>query len=254
MSAVSAASTVAPDRAASGASSDKVDDAAMANLLNKVENMGAGMVRRTTSAPGVQSTSSMGLSPEQAAIIENMRKMQSGLGGFLDSSKKTMEASSSALWDHFKKIPHEKLQAHVILRFNAYDTDGSGSLDRDEMREAMAEMGRRPSETELDELMKVVDVDGDGTINLDEFSMYIFKQIGVKDTPKSKELRKAENTKKVFQRSPSAPSEFNRVKSSDSQKSVGHVKSADGGVVNEEEAKTVRPVKAAPVKAAPKKK
>jgi hypothetical protein len=46
-----------------------------------------------------------------------------------------MESSSAALWAHFKKIPQEKLQAHIILRFNSYDTDGSGSLDRPEMRE-----------------------------------------------------------------------------------------------------------------------
>lgn len=61
------------------------------------------------------------------------------------------------LWEHFKKIPQDKLQAHIILRFNGYDTDHSGSLDRTEMREAMAEMGRRPSETELDDLMKIAD-------------------------------------------------------------------------------------------------
>jgi len=68
-----------------------------------------------------------------------------------------MEATSSVLWDHFKTIPQEKLQSHIILRFNSYDTDHSGSLDRTEMREAMAEMGRRPSETELDDLMRIAD-------------------------------------------------------------------------------------------------
>lgn len=68
-----------------------------------------------------------------------------------------MEATSSVLWEHFKTIPQEKLQSHIILRFNSYDTDHSGSLDRTEMREAMAEMGRRPSETELDDLMRIAD-------------------------------------------------------------------------------------------------
>lgn len=72
-------------------------------------------------------------------------------------TRRTMEATSAVLWDHFKKIPQDKLQAHIILRFNSYDTDHSGSLDRTEMREAMAEMGRRPSETELDDLMAIAD-------------------------------------------------------------------------------------------------
>jgi hypothetical protein len=102
------------------------------------------------------------------------------------------------LWDHFKKIPHDKLQSHIILKFNSYDIDHSGNLDRTEMREAMAEMGRRPTETELDLLMQTADQDGDGTINLEEFSLYILRQIGVKDSKKAKEVRKAETTKKMF--------------------------------------------------------
>jgi hypothetical protein len=229
--------------------------------MQKVEGMG--MVRRTSSVPGLARRSTaaeMGLTPEQAAIIERMRAAQDSCGGWLDTSKKyastnrmhescflckrfaqlsslslhvlfplpltvassftrrTMEATSAVLWEHFKKIPQDKLQAHIILRFNGYDTDHSGSLDRTEMREAMAEMGRRPSETELDDLMAIADKDGDGTINLDEFSLYIFQQIGVKDSKKSKEIRKAETVKK-FGRSPSAPAEFERLPSTDSASS-----------------------------------
>ena len=161
-----------------------VPDADVANIMNKLQSAkvcDTGMVRRTSSVPTLatrKSTAELGLTPEQAAIIERMRAAQNSCGNFLDQSKKTLEATSSVLWDHFKTIPQDKLQAHIILRFTAYDTDGSGSLDRPEMREAMAEMGRRPSESELDDLMKYADTDGDGTINLEEFSMYIFKQIG----------------------------------------------------------------------------
>lgn len=197
-----------------------ISDAAVGDITKKIEGMG--MVRRTTSTPGFvrRSSADMGLSPEQQAIIDRMRAAQDSCGGFLDSSKKTMEATSSVLWDHFKKIPQEKLQSHIILRFNSYDTDHSGSLDRPEMREAMAEMGRRPTEAELDELMKIADHDGDGTINLEEFSLYIFERIGVKDSKKSKELRKAEQVKKMFGRSPSAPGDFERLKSSESTEGV----------------------------------
>jgi len=205
---------------ASNASTEAaVSDGALKEIMQKVEGMG--MVRRTSSVPGLARRSTaaeMGLTPEQAAIIERMRAAQDSCGGWLDTSKKTMEATSAVLWEHFKKIPQDKLQAHIILRFNGYDTDHSGSLDRTEMREAMAEMGRRPSETELDDLMAIADKDGDGTINLDEFSLYIFQQIGVKDSKKSKEIRKAETVKK-FGRSPSAPAEFERLPSTDSASS-----------------------------------
>jgi len=184
-----------------------------------------------------------GLSPEQAAIIERMRAAQVNLGGFLDSSKKTMESSSAALWGHFKQIPQEKLQSHIILRFNSYDVDNSGTLDRAEMREAMAEMGRRPSEEELDELMAKVDLDGDGTINLEEFSLHIFEQIGVKDNKKAMELRKAEDTKKKFKRMPSAPADFERVKSNESAdgKPKEQVKASDFDRVGSSEFKAKEP-------------
>jgi hypothetical protein len=214
--------------AASSAST--VTDADVGNIIKKMEDSSAMGFRRTTSVPALasrKSTVEMGLTPEQAAIIERMRAAQDSVGGFLDSSKKTMEATSSVLWDHFKKIPHDKLQSHIILRFNSYDIDHSGNLDRTEMREAMAEMGRRPTETELDLLMQTADQDGDGTINLEEFSLYIFQQIGVKDSKKAKELRKAETTKKMFGRSPSAPSEFERVKSTDSTASAGKAESKE---------------------------
>mmetsp|Transcript_34346 Transcript_34346/g.28966 ORF Transcript_34346/g.28966 Transcript_34346/m.28966 type:complete len:232 (-) Transcript_34346:709-1404(-) len=212
MSAISAADT-------------HVSDEAMASIIQKVKEAGlsdGGLVRRTSSVPALakrSSTLDMGLTPEQAAIIDRMRAAQDSCGGFLDSSKKTMESSSKVLWDHFKKIPMEKLQSHIIMRFNSYDTDSSGSLDRNEMREAMAEMGRRPAETELDAMMQTADKNGDGTVNLDEFSLFIFSQIGVSDNQKAKAARKAENTKKLFGRSPSAPETFERVKSTESQKS-----------------------------------
>ena len=184
------------DRTMSAASSaSTVTDADVGNIIKKMEDSNAMGFRRTTSVPALasrKSTVEMGLTPEQAAIIERMRAAQDSVGGFLDSSKKTMEATSSVLWDHFKKIPHDKLQSHIILRFNSYDIDHSGNLDRTEMREAMAEMGRRPTETELDLLMQTADQDGDGTINLEEFSLYIFQQIGErtphKHDPRSSQL------------------------------------------------------------------
>ena len=101
-----------------------------------------------SSARGFQSLDVHQLRPSPSALMVLAAYSYTG---------RTMEATSSVLWDHFKKIPQEKLQSHIILRFNSYDTDHSGSLDRTEMREAMAEMGRRPSETELDDLMKIAD-------------------------------------------------------------------------------------------------
>ena len=91
-SATSSADTAVPARANS---TGGVTDAAMAEILKKVDKAHKEdtsiMVRRTTSAPGLarrMTSEEMGLTPEQAAIIERMRASQDSLGGFLDSSKK----------------------------------------------------------------------------------------------------------------------------------------------------------------------
>jgi hypothetical protein len=64
-------------------------DSAVQQIMSKVEGMG--MVRRTSSVPGLarrSTTAEMGLSPEQAAIIERMRAAQDNCGSWLDTSKK----------------------------------------------------------------------------------------------------------------------------------------------------------------------
>lgn len=46
--------------------------------------------------------------------------------------------------------------------FVLFDTDGSGAIGSDELGEAMRSMGMTPTEKELDNLIKEVDVDGNG--------------------------------------------------------------------------------------------
>mmetsp|Transcript_20959 Transcript_20959/g.44040 ORF Transcript_20959/g.44040 Transcript_20959/m.44040 type:complete len:646 (-) Transcript_20959:824-2761(-) len=55
------------------------------------------------------------------------------------------------------------------VKFNAIDTDGSGSLDRLEMRDMFQSLGVPVSEQALSELMQKFDADGNDTITFDEF-------------------------------------------------------------------------------------
>ena len=112
---------------------------------------------------------------KQALILQ---KAQIGLHQFhlvlqteqvIQHSQSTRKALGGSLQDHFKFLlvlgPTE-LDKEIKSRFDAWDSDKSGSLGREEMRSAMEEMGKKPTEQELDAFLKEVDLDGNGTIGM----------------------------------------------------------------------------------------
>ena len=60
--------------------------------------------------------------------------------------------------------------------FNTFDTDGSGSIDAQEMRSLLEAIGVNPSEEELFRFMSEVDLDGTGEIEFGEFLRAFEKQ------------------------------------------------------------------------------
>ena len=72
------------------------------------------------------------------------------------------------------RVNHEELvtQFKLELRdmFERYDKDGSGSIDRWELMDMIrSELCEPVSDDEIDEAMKVIDINGDGTVDYDEF-------------------------------------------------------------------------------------
>eukprot|EP00802_Teleaulax_amphioxeia_P004645 Tamp_04649.p1 GENE.Tamp_04649~~Tamp_04649.p1 ORF type:complete len:798 (+),score=167.98 Tamp_04649:99-2492(+) len=70
----------------------------------------------------------------------------------------------------------ERLKAMAEL-FNKYDVDGQGSIDRDEFRDALESMHVHLSDQELEELIAKVDEDGSGEIEFNEFKAMIDSMI-----------------------------------------------------------------------------
>lgn len=58
----------------------------------------------------------------------------------------------------------------VQQAFKAVDADGSGLLDRDEIRVLLESLGKRPTEADVDEAMAQLDADGSGEVDFAEFS------------------------------------------------------------------------------------
>ena len=69
----------------------------------------------------------------------------------------------------------------TIAVFARVDADGSGDLDVEEFQDAMASMGQKLTELEVDEVMSELDIDGSGTIEASEF-MDKLKQFGQERT------------------------------------------------------------------------
>lgn len=53
--------------------------------------------------------------------------------------------------------------------FAVFDSDGSGSIDRSELKRLMKKLGQALSDSELEAMMDEVDTNGDGEISFEEF-------------------------------------------------------------------------------------
>merc|ERR1719312_783025 len=60
--------------------------------------------------------------------------------------------------------------AELKEAFDAFDKDGSGAISQDELLGVMRAMGQNPTEDEVLNLMMEADLDGNGTIEFQEFS------------------------------------------------------------------------------------
>jgi Ca2+-binding EF-hand superfamily protein len=53
--------------------------------------------------------------------------------------------------------------------FKTFDIDNRGQISRDNLKVAFSKFGKNVSEEEIDEIMKIHDSDGGGTVDLEEF-------------------------------------------------------------------------------------
>jgi calmodulin len=66
--------------------------------------------------------------------------------------------------------------------FNIFDKDGDGRITAKELGTVMRSLGQNPSEAELQDMVNEVDIDGNGTIEFDEFLYMMSRQMREGDT------------------------------------------------------------------------
>nr|XP_034323712.1 neo-calmodulin-like [Crassostrea gigas] len=70
--------------------------------------------------------------------------------------------------------------------FRLFDKDGDKTSKTKELGTVMRSLGQNPTESELQEMIQEVDVDGNGTIDFDEFPQMMGKKM--KDTDSKEEM------------------------------------------------------------------
>ncbi|KAL9657467.1 hypothetical protein ABK040_016734 [Willaertia magna] len=75
-----------------------------------------------------------------------------------------------------REVSKEELQRYREI-FGLVDTDGGGSIERDELGTLMRTLGLKPSDEEIDEMMKEADIDNSGDIDFNEFVAVMSKSV-----------------------------------------------------------------------------
>merc|ERR1712232_1150038 len=80
-------------------------------------------------------------------------------------------------------------KAEVKEAFDLFDTDGSGAIDAKELKVAMQALGFEPTNQEISKLISDIDIDGNATVEFEEFLEMMEGKMAGKDPVE--EMKKA---------------------------------------------------------------
>merc|ERR1711937_1096288 len=83
----------------------------------------------------------------------------------MGAPKKAVAAAASA---GPKKLTEEQV-GQITQAFELFDTDGSGTIETQELKIAMRALGFEPKQEEIDKMVRDVDDDGSGSVDFPEF-------------------------------------------------------------------------------------
>ena len=85
------------------------------------------------------------------------------------SKKHLTDEELSAEWPYLTRRQVKEFKD----AFAIFDKDGGGSITTQELGDVMRSLGQKPTTAELETMVREIDADGNGVIDLDEFITFI---------------------------------------------------------------------------------
>lgn len=103
----------------------------------------------------------LGQNPSEAELVEMINSVDDNGDNEIDFNEFLILMKS--------RIGERDPEKELRDAFAVFDTDGSGSIDRRELKRLMKKLGQALTDAELDAMMAEVDTNGDGEISFEEF-------------------------------------------------------------------------------------
>jgi len=104
---------------------------------------------------------SLGQNPTEAELQDMINEVDADGNGTIDFPEfLSLQA---------RKMKDTDTEEELVEAFKVFDRDGSGFISVSEIRHVMSNLGEKLSDEEMDEMVGTADVDGDGSVNYEEF-------------------------------------------------------------------------------------
>jgi len=111
----------------------------------------------------------LGTNPTNGELEEIIRGIDLNQDGFIDFLE-----FARVWWVREQQNIEADFDIELELAFKVFDTDGSGVITREELRDKLTTLGEKLSDEEVEELLAEADTDNSGTISFEEFKALPF--------------------------------------------------------------------------------
>ncbi|CAF96460.1 unnamed protein product [Tetraodon nigroviridis] len=112
----------------------------------------------------------MGYMPTEMELLEIVQQIKMRMGGLMDFEDFVELMGPRMLGETAHMLGLKELQSAFVQ----FDLDGDGKINEDEMKEAVKSLlGEKLKKGELEEILKELDINSDGTIDFEEFVMML---------------------------------------------------------------------------------
>ncbi|XP_068164521.1 calcium-binding protein 2-like [Antennarius striatus] len=112
----------------------------------------------------------MGYMPTEMELLEIVQQIKMRMGGLMDFEDFVELMGPRMMGETAHMLGLKELQSAFVQ----FDLDGDGKINQDEMKEAVKTLlGEKLKKGELEEILKELDINADGSIDFEEFVMML---------------------------------------------------------------------------------